>query len=92
MKNKQLATVTCYLDNSSDAVKQLDALFASETDGDLVITDVNDYLQLVRLGYSSLVKTLQDCSGKQLKIELGDSPIANAIEGLITGVLTGKQP
>lgn len=89
MQNQKLADITCYLDNSSIALKQLDALFSDES-GDLVIKDVEDYLALVRLAYSTLTKTIQECSGKEIKIELGDSITANLIENLLTGLLNGK--
>ena len=89
LKNQKLETITCYLDHSSMALKQVDSLF-SEEDGDLVIKDVEDWLALVRMGYSTLVSTLEDCSGKTVKIQLGDSLLANTIEGLLTGLLEGK--
>lgn len=90
LKNPKLQTINCYLENSSIAIKQADALFVESEGGDLVITDVEDYLALVRLAYKTLVSTLQDCSGKTIKIEIGDSIVANSIEGLLTGLLNGK--
>ena len=88
-KNQKLQTITCYLDNSSEALKNLDVLF-SEENGDLVVKDVEDYLALVQLGYKTLVNTLQDCSGKTVRIELGNGLLANSIEGLLNGILNGK--
>lgn len=89
LKNPKIESVTCYLDHLSTSLKQVDALF-SEEDGKLVINDVEDYLALVRLAYKTLVLGLQDCNGKELKIELGDSITANLIESLLTGLLNGK--
>lgn len=89
LKNPKIEAVTCYLDQLSTSLKQVDALF-SEEDGKLVITDVEDYLALVRLAYKTLVTGLQDCSGKEIKIELGNSITANLIESLLTGLLNGK--
>ena len=90
LKNPKLQTINCYLENSSTALKQADALFVESEGGDLVINDVEDYLALVRLAYKTLVNTLQDCSGKTIKIEIGDSIVANSIEGLLTGLLNEK--
>lgn len=89
LKNPKIESVTCYLDHLSTSLKQVDALF-TEDDGTLVIKDVEDYLALVRLSYKTLVSSLQDCSGKEIKIELGDSVTANLIESLLTGLLNGK--
>lgn len=89
VKNPKLKTITCYLDHSSEALKQADVLFA-EQDGDLVVKTLEDYLGVIRLGYKTFVSTLEDCSGRKVKIELGDSVLANTLEGLITGLLNGQ--
>lgn len=90
LKNPKLQTINCYLENSSKAIIEADTLFVQEEGGDLVVKNIEDYLALVRLGYKTFVNTLEDCSGKTVKIELGDSLLANSLEGLLNGILNGK--
>lgn len=89
IKNPKIKAVTCYMDSLSNSLKEADGLFAEE-DGKLIINNLDDYLALVRLSYSTMVNSLSECSDKEIKIELGDSLIANSIEGFLNGLLNGK--
>lgn len=86
MKNEKLELIVCFLSKSTESLTKLDELFTQE-DGKLVIKSVEDYLALIRLAYGTLTSTIQDCTGKTIELELGNSPMSNILESLIKGLL-----
>lgn len=77
----KLGITGCYIKNFGKILEQVGTDFFDEQ-GDKVVIKGEDFLELLKLANTSLHNAVIDCTGKEFVLELGDSPIANALEAM----------
>jgi hypothetical protein len=88
--NTGVGTGGCFIKEVGGLLEQLDMQFFKEEEGRIKIQG-NDALPLIKLLWTTVQNSVQDCTGKRLEItdiELGDSPVANTAETILALVIT----
>lgn len=78
--NTKLGTSGCFVRNLGELLEQIDVQFS---EGDKIKIPIEKIPILVGLVWNRIQSTFEECEGKQISIEFGDSAAANAIEGLL---------
>lgn len=76
----------CHIENVGELLQEFDTKFVDEA-GDVLKLDGGDVLKLMGMLYSKFEETFQECEGKQITIEFGDSATANLAEQLVKFIL-----
>ena len=84
--NTNLGLAGCFVENTGELMVELDDKFYDAKDGTIRITP-SDYLKVLGTLYTNLQDAVEECLGKPLVIEFGDSAGANAAEVLVAALL-----
>lgn len=81
-----LGKVGCHTINVGELFVQLDTQFGSEEEGKVKIP-VEKLPEVLGITWGKLKETFLECEGKELVVDFGDTPGANAFESLFKFLL-----
>jgi hypothetical protein len=76
----------CHIENVGELLQEFDLRFVGE-DGKVIKISGDEALQLVRMLWLKLQETFEECEGKTIEIEFGNSGTANLLEIVLKTIL-----
>ena len=72
----------CHIENVGELLQEFDADFITES-GNVINLTAEQYFDLLQLLMNKFKETMLECEGKEVKIDFGDGPVANILEGIL---------
>jgi len=84
--NSGFGKAGCHIENIGELLQAFDENYVAE-DGDVIKLSGLGVISLLGDLYDKFVESMQECEGKTIEIEFGDSPTANLLETFVKFIL-----
>lgn len=85
--NSKFGQAGCHIENIGELLQQFDSEYVTG-DGQVIKLTGEQILKLLGDLYTKFEETMQECEGKVIEIEFGDSTTANLLEQIVKFILS----